>query len=253
MELFSAVVTKARKIPAPVVVGLIAIGGMFLSNQAAATVVCPSNPAAGSTTKGSVEVAAGMTCILDHVKVNGSVTVDKGGTLVSYSSTITGGLEANSPASVELNGGVITKGATITGATVFSYACGTRFNASLTVQQNKEVLILGEEIPTAQTDHSAQLPTPQCDPITVMGSTTVQNNTKTVRMSGGDLVHSVTVTGNTGTDPNGSVQLESNVIGGSLDCWTNTLVTNNDDTVGGTHAPKPNNVTGSKSGQCAGL
>jgi len=94
---------------------LVFIAILALPAALAAEVHCPSGgtPTAGTTVNGGLDVDG--TCIVDHVTVNGGITVEAGGHLQFTNGTVNGGIVDLPCGELDLN--ATTNGAPIAGAT----------------------------------------------------------------------------------------------------------------------------------------
>jgi len=88
-----------RILPAVALVAISMFGAM--APAASATILCPPSPTPGSTLHSNIEVTAGPNpCVLDHVTVDGSVTVDSDASLfLQNGAVVTGGITIGSGAS----------------------------------------------------------------------------------------------------------------------------------------------------------
>src|SRR5579871_1612778 len=91
-----------RALPAAALVAMSIFGAM--APVASATTTCPSSPAPGSIVQGDLEViSSNNTCVLDHVTVEGSVTVDPNAYLrLQNGAVVTGGISVGSGGSTEV-------------------------------------------------------------------------------------------------------------------------------------------------------
>src|SRR5579871_3576103 len=116
-----------RALPAAALVAMTTFGAM--APAASATITCPPSPPPGSTVQGNLEVPAGDPCVLDHVTVNGSVTVDGDGQLyLQNGAAVTGGITAGSNAFLQVAFGSKVQGpVTLNGAGSATIASSSLF------------------------------------------------------------------------------------------------------------------------------
>jgi hypothetical protein len=78
-------------------VGLLALPAVLAAQQT----TCPPNPPPGSTVNGGLDVVG--TCVVDHVTVNGGITIESGGHLQLTSSTVNGGIVTLACGEIDVN------------------------------------------------------------------------------------------------------------------------------------------------------
>jgi hypothetical protein len=172
-------------------------------------------------------VTSGITC-LTHATQNGSVTVDAGAGLIVTNSTVKGTVTA-------------------TDASVISY-CGSNQQGTLKITGTSGAVTLGNGGScAADTIPSLITISGTAGQVTVVGvaengTLTLSGNTGGVDLAGINLAGLAYVQNNTGTAP---VTVSGNTINGSLYCTGNTPPPGDSGTV--------NTVTGTATGQCAGL
>jgi len=110
-----------RILPAAALVAMSVFGAMAPAASAAGT--CPPSPTPGSTVNGNIEVTAGGTCVLDHVTVNGSVTVDPTAQLYLQ------------------NGAAVTGGITVGDSGLLQVAFGSKVNGAVTLNNASSATI----------------------------------------------------------------------------------------------------------------
>src|SRR2546421_3096630 len=96
---------------------LVFVAVLALPVALAAEVHCPSGgtPPPGSTVTGGLDVDG--TCLVDHVTVNGGITVEAGGHLQFTNGTVNGGIVALPCGELDVNALTGGSGSPITGAT----------------------------------------------------------------------------------------------------------------------------------------
>jgi hypothetical protein len=187
---------------------------------------------------GGLTVGAGQAVnVTSAGKVNGTVTVNSGGTLFLNGGTVNGGVTVNSGGGLFVNGGTINGGVTTTGATALTLCGATNINGNVSASGSGGFVLIGD----AGDDGS-----PACATNKITGNVTLTSNTHGVELGGNTITGNVTLTSNSGgpAGENAKPEVEANHITGTLGCTGNTFVINDG---------KPNTVSGSRTGQCAGF
>jgi hypothetical protein len=205
------------------ILGLALLAGWPSAGQAAAKTTCDGALAPG--TYGKVVVPAGASCLSDGpVTVRGGIFVGPGATFVLGSEdnpvdtgTISGGVRADHPASVQIHFTTINGGIDVQGGSgPFGGPFDVTFNA---IEDNR-----------------------------INGGATVDGyDGFWFGFIRNHVNGSVNLTNNVLTDPDAN-EYVTNVIRGSLNCSGNSPAPQVGDSGG-----SPNQVTGRKTGQCAGL
>jgi hypothetical protein len=169
-----------------------------------------------SGTVNSVSTGPGGTCV-SNATVNGSVTVNPGTNAIIQNSSIGGSINASNPAGLTL--------------------CGSRVGSAVNVSGSTGFVLIGDPGDDA------------CTGNTIGGSVTLSRNTAGLEVSQNPRIGgSLTLSSNSGSGPflpdDANPEVEANTISGNLPCFGNSAVTNHG---------QPNHVSGSRTGQCAGL
>jgi len=255
--------------------------GMAGPQAASATTTCPPSPTPGSTVHGDLEVVSGVPCVLDHVTVNGSVTVDPNGQLyLQNGAVVTGGISVASRGLLQVAfgskvGGAVTldraEDAIIASSTVshgLSGSVDTVFIASSTVNggvstrdTRREFNLCGSKV-TGSVQVSGggalRIGDPPSDTIetTVIAQNTGQEQTYTC--DGNSITGSLTVQGGRGsieankisgpgaalTVTNARVELEGNTVSGGATCTGDSFSSPDNDT------PAPSNTYSGPNNGC---
>jgi uncharacterized repeat protein (TIGR01451 family) len=178
--------------------------------------VAPACTQTISGTVNSVYTGPGTTCI-NNARVNGSIYVNSGTTAIIQNSSIGGSINASNP----------------TGLTV----CGSQVASALNVSGSTGFVLIGDPTDDA------------CAGNTIGGSVTLSRNTAGVEVAQNTRIGgTLTLSSNSGSGPflpdDTSPEVEGNAISGNLTCYGNGAVKNDG---------QSNHVSGSRTGQCAGL
>jgi len=118
-----------RMLRALPIVALLALAsfGAAGPSTASATTACPPSPTPGSSVHGNLEVPFGSICVLDHVTVDGSVTVDSFGELyLQNGAVVSGGISAGPASTVQIAfGSSVGGGVTMDSARIVTIASST--------------------------------------------------------------------------------------------------------------------------------
>lgn len=166
---------------------------------------------------GSVNVKSGqVTCLIG--KVNGGVTVQPGGALYLSGATVSGAITSTGAAAIRI--------------------CGSTINGGVSVATSIGFVMIGD----GRDDGS-----PACTANSISGGVILTNNTGGVELGGNKIGGTVAIAGNVTTlFGEGVAEVEGNKITGSLSCGSsNSPALSN--------GSQTNTVTGTKSGQCAGI
>lgn len=161
------------------------------TSVALAVTVGYGSPCATGTTPGSVTVGKGQIfCAGPSARINGSITVQAGGSLSLTGAVVGGGITANSPAAVTI--------------------CGSTLRA-LSLAGAKGFVLVGDGAADCPADSMA-------------GSVTLTDNISGLELAGDTISGAVSVTGNSGAGPLPGQPVpivRSDVVGGSLTCSSN--------------------------------
>jgi len=211
-------------------------GTFFTSTSGVISQVVNYTSCISGTVNGGLTVTNGQwICVSSTGRVNGSVTVQSGGTLTILGGTLNGTL------TVKAGGALVTAGGSIsaivaTGAKTLR-VCGVSISGDLSASGTPTFVLIGDGGDDAS---------PSCGANTISGNVTVTNNTAGFEVGGNTISGSLTATGNTGAGPNPedtNPEIEGNQIKGSLNCSGNNPAPINDG--------KPNTVKASRTGQCS--
>ena len=215
--------TPVRVLCALTLVGALVVGVPAVAGAASSSTICTGTLAPGSYHR--VVVPAGAVCLSDGpVTIRGGLSIQSGATFVLgneenpvNTGTISGGVHATNAASVQIHFTRINGGVSIHGGSgPFGGPFGVTFNA---IEDNR---ING-------------------------GATVAGYNGFWFGFIRNHVNGSVNLNNNTLTDPDAN-EYVTNTIHGNLNCTGNTPAPQVGDSEG-----LPNQVTGNKTGQCAGL
>ena len=170
------------------------------------------------TGKVSGMTLSGGSWLVKGATVNGDLTIAPGTVVAIIGSKITGTLTQN-PLSTD-SGGALS-------------LCGTSVGGDVVVSRASGVVLIGDAADDG------------CAANTLAMGLTLTGNTGGVELVGNKVMGSVTLTGNSGTGAfaeDVQPELEANTIGGNLACSGDSPAATNDG--------HPNNVTGTRSGEC---
>ena len=182
-----------------------------------------------STSSITTATAGYSSCIT--ASQNGGLTVASGQTIcITSTGRVNGSVTVNSGGALIITGGTVNGGVTASSGSTGINLCGASVNGGVTVTYATGPVVIGS--PTA------------CAGNTIKGGVTVANDTGGVTVNGNSVSGGVTVSNNSGPSSSSIQNLDGNTISGGLTCGGNVASLSN----GG----KPNSVSGSRSGQCAG-
>lgn len=165
--------------------------------------------------RGAIHAHGDSVCVI-AANVHGSVLGGKGTALFVGNSTISGSIHS--------------RGGTLVGV------CGTRVGGSVLVSHASRFVVIGDPRDDG------------CAINRIGGQVSLRSDRGGTELSGNHIMGTVNAKGDSGTGPfseDFTTEIEANTIGGSLHCTGDTPPPAN----GG----QPNSVTGSRTGQCAGL
>ncbi len=160
---------------------------------------------------GDVNVAAGAVTCITNAQISGSVNVAPGGAVVITNSQIRGSLRADGAAGLRM--------------------CGSSVGGSTTITHSFGPVLIGG---------AATATGPRCAPNQFSGAVTLDAN-QFVGLATNQFRSNLSVSWSAGLNPSASIQ--GNQVRGNLSCANNTPAATN----GG----RPNQVSGSRSGQCS--
>jgi hypothetical protein len=200
-----------------VTVAVTAVGLMGVVENASAAVVCPNGGTLTGPISGGVLVPNGSICTLTGATVSGGVRV-AGGTLISMSSTISGGLHFEN-------------------AIGRSVICSSRISGGVIVQNSNGEVFFGE--------FNGGLGF-ACPGDTISGGVLFQNNTAVLEVDDCTVSGGVVFLKNKGV-----FEVERSTISGGLSCSNNTDAVGTPNSTGFLLEGNLNIVSGGKLGQCA--
>jgi hypothetical protein len=165
---------------------------------------------------GHVDVPDGSVTCVENATVNGSITVQPGGSLVLTNSRVTGGVSAQGSTGVRI--------------------CGTQITNESTARGNG-VVVTDTVGPVIVGDG-----TPSCPRNDIEGLVYLEGN-HSVEVDTNRVNGSIILTGNTGSSV--APVVAANQVTGNLDCTGNVPLP--------TNQGRPNTVLGARTGQCAAL
>lgn len=171
-------------------------------------------------------------------KINGGLTV-AAGKYVFVNCTVNGAVTVQSGGSLFLQGASVNGGITSTGASALM-VCGSSINGGVAASGTSGFILIGDGGDDA---------TPGCGANTISGGITFTSNTGGFEVGANHISGSAVFTGNTGTGSNigdSGPEVEGNAITGGLSCTTTNIPAITD-------GSQTNKVSGTKSGECAGV